>query len=62
MDRESWNPGLMWRGEGVAHHLLLVGRRAYSAVIIIIIIIYGGEDWLGFPDLWSGQNPDGTDI
>ena len=22
----------------------------------------GGEGWLGFPDLWSGQKSDGTDI
>ena len=21
-----------------------------------------GKGWLGFPDLWSGQNPDGTYI
>ena len=24
--------------------------------------LFGGEGWLGFPDLWSSQNPDGTDI
>ena len=27
-----------------------------------VYINLGGEGWLGFPDLWSGQNPDGTDI
>ena len=24
--------------------------------------VSGSEGWLGFPDLWSGQEPDGTDI
>ena len=23
----------------------------------ILMAIYGGEGWLGFPDLWSGQKP-----
>ena len=41
--------------------------RDFSGTLYIYIYIYiyinvVGEGWLEFPDLWSRQNPDGTDI
>ena len=36
--------------------LLLVGTTTSQSIRHILALIYiGGEDWLGFPDLWSGQ-------
>ena len=66
----TYHPSLWWRvrsdqqaplpvtdlDEGVSFHFIFEPKISRTPFKMYYILL-GGEGWLGFPDLWSGQKP-----